>query len=119
MTSRGGTGQRGGWPLSMFLTSEGKPMFGGTYWPADDRKTDEDALPGFKTILERVHQLNTDKPKELERQADKIAARTKEELAGRLPGIALRSLDRSLVDGAVKDILEQLDSEYGGFGSPE
>src|SRR6266849_2013486 len=95
MTSLNVTGQRGGWPLSMFLTSEGKP------------------------ILQRGHQLNTDKPKELERQAGKIAARTKEELVGRLQGIALTNLDRSLVDGAVKDILEQLDSEYGGFGSPE
>src|SRR6266849_4454758 len=119
MTSLNVTGQRGGWPLSMFLTSEGKPIFGGTYWPADDKKTDDDSVPGFKTILQRVHQLNTDKPKELERQAGKIAARTKEELVGRLQGIALTNLDRSLVDGAVKDILEQLDSEYGGFGSPE
>src|SRR2546430_16060131 len=35
-----------------------------------------------------------------------------------LQGIALKNLDRSLVDGAVKDILEQLDPEYGGFRPP-
>src|SRR5207302_978662 len=57
--------------------------------------------------------------KELEKQADRIAARTKEELAGRVPGIVLAHLDRSLVEGAVKDIVEQFDRDYGGFGSPE
>src|SRR6266480_4139192 len=57
MTSLNVTGQRGGWPLSMFLTSEGKPIFGGTYCPAYDKKTAEDAIPGFKTILQRLHQL--------------------------------------------------------------
>src|SRR5207302_6805668 len=57
--------------------------------------------------------------KELEKQADRIAARTKEELAGRVPGIVLAHLDRSLVEGAVKDIVEQFDPDYGGFGSPE
>jgi uncharacterized protein YyaL (SSP411 family) len=119
MTALNVTGQRGGWPLSMFLTSDGKPIFGGTYWPAEDKKADGDSIPGFKTILQRVHQLQTDKPKDLERQADKIAALTEKEMAGRLQGIALASLDRTLVDGAVKEILEQFDPEYGGFGSPE
>jgi uncharacterized protein YyaL (SSP411 family) len=119
MTSLNVTGQRGGWPLSMFLTSSGKPIFGGTYWPADDKGAEGEAIPGFKTILQRVHQLNSDKPKELERQADKIAALTEEELAGRLRGIALTNLDRSLVEGAVRGILEEFDRDYGGFGSSE
>src|SRR6266852_1862502 len=60
MTALSVSGQRGGWPLSMFLTPEGKPIFGGTYWPADD----------FKSVLKRVQQLHTVKQKELDRQAD-------------------------------------------------
>jgi uncharacterized protein len=119
MTSLNVTGQRGGWPLSMFLTSVGKPIFGGTYWPPDDKKAEGETIPGFKSILQRVHQLNSDKPKELERQADKIAALTEEEMAGRLRGITLGNLDRSLVEGAVKGILEEFDRDYGGFGSAE
>src|SRR5439155_5072508 len=119
MTSLNVTGQRGGWPLSMFLTSAGKPIFGGTYWPAEDKKAEGDTIPGFKSILQRVHQLHSDKPKELERQADKIAALTEEEMAGRLRGITLTNLDRSLVEAAVKGVLEEFDRDYGGFGSPE
>src|SRR6476619_4869488 len=39
MTALNVTGESGGWPLSMFLTPEGKPIFGGTYFPPDDRKS--------------------------------------------------------------------------------
>lgn len=109
MTALGVTGQRGGWPLSMFLTPDGKPIFGGTYWPADD----------FKTVLKRVHELHTDKAKELERQAERIAGLTKEELSGRTRDIALAKLDRPLVTAAVTGILDEFDKDYGGFGSPE
>jgi uncharacterized protein YyaL (SSP411 family) len=109
MTALSVSGQRGGWPLSMFLTPEGKPIFGGTYWPADD----------FKSVLKRVQQLHTDKQKELDRQAERIASLTKEELAGRSGGIAPATLDRSLATAAVKGILDEFDKDYGGFGSPE
>ncbi len=109
MTALSVSGQRGGWPLSMFLTPEGKPIFGGTYWPADD----------FKSVLKRVQQLHSDKQKELDRQAERIASLTKEELAGRSGGIAPATLDRSLATAAVKGILDAFDKEYGGFGSPE
>jgi uncharacterized protein YyaL (SSP411 family) len=109
MTALNVSGQRGGWPLSMFLTADGKPIFGGTYWPAED----------FKSILKRVHELQTEKGKELERQAEKIAALTAEELAGRLRGIALANLDRTLVEDAVTAILVEFDKDYGGFGSSE
>ena len=39
----------GGWPLSMFLTADGKPIVGGTYWPPEDRKVDGETVRGFKT----------------------------------------------------------------------
>ncbi len=108
MTALSVSGQRGGWPLSMFLTTDGKPIFGGTYWPADD----------FQSVLKRVHQLHTDKQKDLERQAERIAGRTVEEMAGRSRG-AVAKLDRALVSSAATTILEEFDKDYGGFGSPE
>jgi uncharacterized protein YyaL (SSP411 family) len=109
MTALNVSGQRGGWPLSMFLTPEGKPIFGGTYWPADD----------FKSVLNRVQQLHTDKQKELDRQAERIAAATKEELAGRPRALAGATLGRSMVTASINSILDEFDGEYGGFGSPE
>src|SRR5712672_3347802 len=44
-------GNRGGWPLSMFLTADGKPIVGGTYWPPDDKELPGGTARGFKTIL--------------------------------------------------------------------
>src|SRR5437868_6945306 len=41
----------GGWPLSMFLLPDGRPIVGGTYWPREDRKSDGEVSPGFKTVL--------------------------------------------------------------------
>jgi uncharacterized protein YyaL (SSP411 family) len=108
MTALNVSGQRGGWPLSMFLTADGKPIFGGTYWPADD----------FQSVLKRVHQLHTEKQKELERQAETIASHTVEEMAGRSRGLTAK-LDRSLVSSALTGILEEFDKDYGGFGSLE
>src|SRR5207247_5361484 len=43
--------QPGGWPLSMFLTPEGKPILGGSYWPPDDRMIEGQKAPGFKSVL--------------------------------------------------------------------
>src|SRR5271155_2044203 len=48
------TGGSGGWPLSMFLTSDGRPIVGGTYWPREDRMFDGKKSPGFKSILKLV-----------------------------------------------------------------
>jgi uncharacterized protein YyaL (SSP411 family) len=118
MTALHVLGQRGGWPLTMFLTAEGKPIFGGTYWPREDREEDGKTYAGLKTILARAQQLYTEKRKELERQAERIAEATQEELEGVARGVALIDLDRSLVAAAVDGLKEEFDPEYGGFGSP-
>ena len=41
---------RGGWPMSMFLTTDGKPIYGGTYWPREDRMVDGEKELGFKSV---------------------------------------------------------------------
>jgi uncharacterized protein YyaL (SSP411 family) len=119
MTALNLTGQSGGWPLSMFLTADGKPIFGGTYWPPEDRATERGTALGFKSILERVHDLHINKGKDLEKQADTLAAATKRALAGATRGRAVAALDRDLVTGVVEAVSEEYDKEYGGFGSPD
>lgn len=109
----------GGWPLSMFLLPDGKPIVGGTYWPVEDRKIDGETANGFKTILKKVQEFWTDNPKSLREQGDKVASATNtalENAAG--PGIALAELDRKLLDEIVEGLKEEFDPEYGGFGSP-
>jgi len=64
---------RGGWPLSMFLTAAGKPIWGGTYWPPDDKEIDGEKIRGFKSILKLLHDFYADSPKEILADADKLA----------------------------------------------
>jgi uncharacterized protein len=117
MTALNVFGQRGGWPLSMFLTADGKPIAGGTYWPREDREIEGEKVRGFKSLLKVAHGLYKDDPKKMEEQADKVAAATTEALARTLRGIALVDLDRALVAGAVDSIKEEYDPLHGGFGN--
>jgi uncharacterized protein len=117
MTAVNIQGNRGGWPLSMFLTAEAKPIIGGTYWPPDDRVIERDTVRGFKSILRIMYEWQTQKPKRVEEQAERLAVATKDALAQSTRGTALVALDRPLVDSAVGDLKEGYDREYGGFGS--
>jgi uncharacterized protein YyaL (SSP411 family) len=119
MTALNVYGQSGGWPLSMFLTADGKPIFGGTYWPRDDRTIEGEKVQGFKSILKVVHQLHKDKAKDLEKQADLIAEKTSAALAGAVRGAALVELSRDLVKEAVSGLEEEFDKDHGGFGNPD
>jgi uncharacterized protein YyaL (SSP411 family) len=110
------SGSNGGWPLSMFLTPDAKPIFGGTYFPPEDKKvSDEDTIPGFKSILARVNELHKDKKKELYDQADAIAERTILQLDRNAKAIPVGKLDKEVVEIAVGGY--DLDPVHGGFGS--
>src|SRR5213075_2403717 len=50
---------RGGWPMTVFLTPEGKPFYGGTYFPPVDRH----GLPGFPRVLEAVARAYRERPR--------------------------------------------------------
>src|ERR1700730_13980855 len=117
MTALETLSQNGGWPLSMFLTAEGKPIVGGTYWPREDKEIGGEKARGFKTLLKIVHDYATEHPKELQEQADKLADATQHNLAGALRGIALVDLNRELIKAAVEGFKEQVDPKYGGLGN--
>jgi uncharacterized protein YyaL (SSP411 family) len=110
---------RGGWPLSMFLTPEGKPIVGGTYWPREDRKLPEGTARGFKSILAYIVELDRDKRKELRQQADKIAEYTQDALTRAARGVALVELTKSLATGPAEELRDRIDDRYGGFGDKE
>ncbi|HSZ24010.1 MAG TPA: thioredoxin domain-containing protein, partial [Candidatus Sulfotelmatobacter sp.] len=59
---------RGGWPLTMFLAPDGRPFFGGTYYPPEDRQ----GMPGFPRILAAVSQAYRDKAKEVTNNLEKL-----------------------------------------------
>ena len=103
------TGQ-GGWPLTAFLTPDGRPYFGGTYIPPDDRY----GRPGFGRVLEAMSQVWHDRRDEaLETAASVMAAiEHNESFSGRGGALSL-----ALVDKIAGSALSQFDSRNGGFGA--
>ncbi|HVA77808.1 MAG TPA: thioredoxin domain-containing protein, partial [Candidatus Binataceae bacterium] len=61
---------RGGWPLTMFLTPEAQPFFGGTYWPPEDRQ----GMPGFPKVLAAVANAYRNGAHEVSHNVEKLGA---------------------------------------------
>jgi uncharacterized protein len=100
----------GGWPLTVFLTPEGKVIYGGTYFPADDR----DGRVGLKTLLLRVAAAYKSREAEVLKGTEMLAQalkRLESEASQRAP------LSARLVDLVVSDLVQQFDPVHGGFGS--
>ena len=108
-----GSGRGGGWPLSMFLTPEGKPFFGGTYFPARDG--DRGASTGFATLLQRVHEIWSANADQVTADAEMITRYVKEQLESRRP-IVLTPIDEKIQQAVLATLEEQFDPDYGGFG---
>src|SRR5262249_27103769 len=115
MTALHVTGEQGGWPLTMILTPDGKPIFGGTYFPPEDKKVGEDTIPGMKSILAKVIELDKKERDELVKQADHIAKATAAALARTAVGVALVKLAGEWVPGAAAP--SDIAPEHGGPGS--
>src|SRR5262252_5906194 len=65
--------QQGGWPMTVFLTPDGRPFYGGTYFPPDDRQYGRQTLPGFRSILLSIARLYAQKREDVEEQAEQLA----------------------------------------------
>ncbi|MEX2319223.1 MAG: thioredoxin domain-containing protein, partial [Bauldia sp.] len=104
-------GEQGGWPLTMFLTPDGAPVWGGTYFPPTARY----GRPGFVDILNEVARLFREEP-------DKIAqnrAFVMERIAEKAGGAAV-ALDAALLDTAADRLFQFMDTEHGGTrGAPK
>jgi len=100
---------QGGWPLTGFLLPDGKPFFGGTYFPPDDQM----GRPGFKRVLLAVADSYRNKRAELERAANSLsdAVAQAEVFTG-----ARGEFDLGVVDTQINSITQQFDIKNGGFG---
>ena len=101
--------KQGGWPLTGFLLSDGKPFFGGTYFPPEDQMN----RPGFRRILLAVADSYRNKRAELERAANSLseAVAQAEVFTG-----ARADFDLAVVDAQIKSITQLFDIKNGGFG---
>ena len=109
-------GQGGGWPLTVFLTPDQRPFYGGTYFPAEDRY----GRPGFPRLLEALADLWTKRRDEALAQAETfmggfadIAASLDEDAA---TGVDLRLTSDDAFAETARRLLIQIDPEWGGFG---
>jgi uncharacterized protein YyaL (SSP411 family) len=101
--------QHGGWPLTMFLTPEGEPFWGGTYFPAAPRF----GRPGFPQILERVAEVYRDSPEDI---AKNVAA-LKEALGKLSTPEAGGAVPLEMGVQAAQRLAREIDPFHGGLGS--
>lgn len=105
-------GRGGGWPLSMFLTSEGKPFFGGTYFPARDG--DRKGAPGFLPVVKKIKDSWVANRDAVDKMADQLTNFTRMQLEGLAPkGTEIKG---SWTTRAIKQFEQSYDAEWGGFG---
>ncbi|WP_435020978.1 thioredoxin domain-containing protein [Tundrisphaera sp. TA3] len=99
----------GGWPMSVFLTPDLKPFFGGTYYPPADRQ----GIPGFPRVLLSVERAWKERRGEIANAAAEMTEQLR--VAGEIPK-GEGDLDASLLDGAVKALGRSFEPIHGGFG---
>ena len=100
---------RGGWPMTMFLTPDGEPFYGGTYFPPVDRHN----LPAFPRVLQGVARAYHDKPGEVTKSSRQILDKLRE-LSQRQT--TSRPLRIETVQNAAASLAEHVDHTHGGLG---
>ena len=98
----------GGWPMTVFLTPDGEPFFGGTYFPPEPRH----GLPGFKQLLTAVADAWRERRAEIQRDAGSIT----QELQ-RTAEPSNEPLTSTLLADAVRGLRRAFDPVWGGFGN--
>ena len=102
------TGQ-GGWPLSVFLTPDGRPFFGGTYFPDVSRH----GLPSFRELLAGVDQAWRERRTEVEQAGAQLVEAM---AAGRRLPTEAALPSTAILDEAVRNLETQFDAANGGWG---
>ena len=100
---------RGGWPMTMFLTPEGKPFYGGTYFPPEDRG----GMPGFPRILMGVNQAYRERPADVEKSVTQILT-TLQRMSE--SGQSDRNFSKTIIAESSAKIAQNYDADNGGLG---
>jgi uncharacterized protein len=108
---------RGGWPMTVFLTPDGRPFFAGTYFPPRDAH----GTPGFGRVLDAIEEAWRERRDEVESQADSLlsAISRRTTMPGDLMadgGAGPGALFPGLLASATGELAERFDATWGGFG---
>jgi hypothetical protein len=99
----------GGWPMTVFLTPDGKPFYGGTYYPPEDRGP----MPGLPRILQGVSDAYRTRREQVDASSAQLTAALQQHFDAELPG---RTLSPRLIEEAGRNLASQFDNVNGGFG---
>jgi len=102
--------QRGGWPMTVFLTPDAVPFYAGTYFPPEDRHN----MPGFPRVLVSMAAAFRERPEDIAETATSILKGLQHSNA---VGESKELLSKDLLDEAYRGIIRSYDSTNGGFGS--
>ena len=103
--------RQGGWPMTVFLTPDLKPFYGGTYYPPTDRY----GRPGFPKVMEAVAEAFNDKKVQVLQQADQLTAQLNQ--ISNVVDPHEHELTEELMTYAFQQYRSQFDSQHGGFGN--
>src|SRR5262245_8925543 len=101
-------GQQGGWPLTMFLTSEGRPFWGGTYFPPTSRW----GRPGFADVLTTLAETYASEPDKVQKNVDGL----RQAMAQLSSPQAGGAVSMEITDKIAERLLEEVDQAQGGIG---
>ncbi|MFP3867633.1 MAG: thioredoxin domain-containing protein [Desulfobacteraceae bacterium] len=100
---------RGGWPLTVFLTPELKPFYGGTYFPPEDRA----GLPGFPWLLQALSEAYHRKKTDINIAAQSLSQKIN--ILGEIADTA-QEPNHAALDAAYREMIRDFDFQHGGFG---
>ena len=102
---------QGGWPMTVFLLPDGRPFYGGTYYPKESRY----GMPSFQQLMAAVHDAYRNKRDQLEAQADNLHQALKRDVLG-IGRADDSGLTLELLDEAAAKMMDAVDRVNGGFG---
>ena len=101
---------RGGWPMSVFLTPERQPFYGGTYWPPEPRH----GMPSFSNVIDAVLDAWSQRRDQIYEQAGKLTAHL--QTLGRQTQQEQTAFDVQFLQRAAGKLEQVFDPQHGGFG---
>jgi uncharacterized protein YyaL (SSP411 family) len=112
--------QQGGWPMTVFLTPDGRPFYGGTYFPPNDRQYGQETMPGFPRILLTIADYYDNHRAEVEEQANQLADYLKQRSSTPLRSkggiIPSGTIPLEMLNTASGELASEFDPVHGGFG---
>ncbi len=100
----------GGWPMTVFLLPDGRPFYGGTYFPREARQ----GVPGFRDVLAAVSDAYRNRREDVEKMANDLTQGLQRDVLG-IGGLA-SDLTPDLLDTAYEKLAQTFDKTHGGFG---